>query len=161
MSFNKSIFGFTEDDALLISIREIDYRGKKLKVRIPLQKEYEKILSNIQNVADSAVEVKYQELVSMAKSSGEELTQNENGEYLSGGEALKPLAKKSLSLEANVLEHFKLLIPAEDSCDEKPFDMKKLTNQMIDEQFPKAVQYELLMKIQKSLQPNYEDAKKN
>ena len=160
MSFSASIFGFDDESKLLISVREIDYRGTKIKVRIPVKKEYEAILEKIRDIPNGAIDKKYEELVEQSKSSGEKL-EEVDGVATVDGQSVKELAKKVLSLEANIVEHFKLLIPANPGEGKNKFDMKNLTIAMIDEQFPEAVKFELVKKIQDALQPDYEAAKKN
>ena len=72
------------------------------------------------------------------------------------GRSTKELAKMTAQTEQRILEMVKLLVPEKANT-----TMDGLTYAEIDDEFPFAVQLELMKKIAEVISPGYEEARKN
>jgi hypothetical protein len=131
--------------------------GQKFKVRVPLAVELEAINKR---VADVDVEKKIEELMKPLLEKREQLESDAvvylDDDVIVDGRSTKELAKMTAQTEQRILEMVKLLVPEKANT-----TMDGLTYAEIDDEFPFAVQLELMKKIAEVISPGYEEARKN
>lgn len=139
-----------------IRTREFEMAGQKLKVRVPLASEMEAITKAV----DAAEwQEKYNEMAAGFKESGNfgetkiEITEDD---VLVDGKSIKELAQQSAQMEERITQMIRLLVPSQDG-----FDMNTITYKDIEEEFPFAVQIEVMKKIIEVIAPGYEEIRKN
>lgn len=131
--------------------------GQKFKVRVPLAVELEAINKR---VADVDVEKKTEELMKPLLEKRDQLESDAvvylEDDVIVDGRSTKELAKMTAQTEQRILEMVKLLVPEKANT-----TMDGLTYAEIDDEFPFAVQLELMKKIAEVISPGYEEARKN
>ncbi|CAB4140404.1 hypothetical protein UFOVP405_40 [uncultured Caudovirales phage] len=131
--------------------------GQKFKVRVPLAVELEAINKR---VADVDVEKKTEELMKPLLEKRDQLESDAvvylENDVIVDGRSTKELAKMTAQTEQRILEMVKLLVPEKANT-----TMDGLTYAEIDDEFPFAVQLELMKKIAEVISPGYEEARKN
>lgn len=131
--------------------------GQKFKVRVPLAVELEAINKR---VADVDVEKKIEELMKPLLEKRDQLESDAvvylEDDVIVDGRSTKELAKMTAQTEQRILEMVKLLVPEKANT-----TMDDLTYAEIDDEFPFAVQLELMKKIAEVISPGYEEARKN
>jgi hypothetical protein len=137
--------------------RTFTLNGQKFKVRVPLAVELEAINKRVAEV-DTAK--KTEELITPLREKRTEF-ESEAIQYLDDdvivdGRSTKELAKMSAQTEQRILEMVKLLLPEKTNV-----NMDDLTYEEIDQEFPFAVQLDLMKKIAEVISPGYEEARKN
>jgi hypothetical protein len=137
--------------------RTFTMAGQKFKVRVPLAIELEAINKRVSEV-DAGPKTK--ELLDPLMEKKKEL-QNDNIVYtkddvIVDGRSTRELAKMTAQTEQRILEMIKLLVPEMEGA-----SMDALTYQEINDEFPFAVQLELMKKIAEVISPGYEEARKN
>ena len=137
--------------------RTFTMAGQKFKVRVPLAIELEAINKRVSEV-DAGPKTK--ELLDPLMEKKKEL-QSDNIVYTKNdvivdGRSTRELAKMTAQTEQRILEMIKLLVPEMEGA-----SMDALTYQEINDEFPFAVQLELMKKIAEVISPGYEEARKN
>lgn len=131
--------------------------GQKFKVRVPLAVELEAINKR---VADVDIEKKTEELMKPLLEKRDQLESDAvvylEDDVIVDGRSTKELAKMTAQTEQRILEMVKLLVPEKANT-----TMDGLTYAEIDDEFPFAVQLELMKKIAEVISPGYEEARKN
>jgi len=131
--------------------------GQKFRVRVPLAIELEAINKRISEVDYLA---KTDELLKPLLEKKKEL-ESENIVYtkndvLVDGRSTRELAKMTAQTEQRILEMVKLLV-----TEIEGHSLDGLTYKEINDEFPFAVQLELMKKIAEVISPGYEEARKN
>lgn len=131
--------------------------GQKFKVRVPLSVELEAINKR---VADVDVTAKVDEMLKPLLEKREQLESETiiytDDDVIVDGRSTKELAKMTAQTEQRILEMVKLLVPEQANA-----SMDNLTYAEINDEFPFAVQLELMKKIAEVISPGYEEARKN
>ena len=131
--------------------------GQKFRVRVPLSVELEAINKR---VADVDVTAKVDEMLKPLLEKREQLESESiiytDDDVIVDGRSTKELAKMTAQTEQRILEMVKLLVPEQANA-----SMDNLTYAEINDEFPFAVQLELMKKIAEVISPGYEEARKN
>ena len=129
--------------------------GHTFKVRIPLTKEMEQIEEAITTIDDAVLQQRYEKMSSSFRSGtlidGVEITEDD---VIVEGRSTKDLVRQVIMMEQRIVQYIKLLVPVEGTFDD-------LTYQDVDDEWPMAVQLEMIAKITESIQPGYKDSRKN
>jgi hypothetical protein len=139
-----------------IRTREFEMAGQKLKVRVPLSSEMEAITKAVDA---TEWQKKYDEMAAGFKESGSfgetkiEITEDD---VLVDGKSIKELAQQSAQMEERITQMIRLLVPSQEG-----FDMNTITYKDIEDEFPFAVQIEMMKKIIEVIAPGYEETRKN
>lgn len=137
--------------------RSFTLGGQKFRVRVPLSVELEAINKR---VADVDVTDKIDEMIKPLLEKRKELESESiiytEDDVIVDGRSTKELAKMTAQTEQRILEMIKLLVPEKANV-----SMDELTYAEINDEFPFAVQLELMKKIAEVISPGYEEARKN
>lgn len=137
--------------------RSFTLGGQKFRVRVPLSVELEAINKR---VADVDVTDKIDEMIKPLLEKRKELESESiiytEDDVIVDGRSTKELAKMTAQTEQRILEMVKLLVPEKANV-----SMDGLTYAEINDEFPFAVQLELMKKIAEVISPGYEEARKN
>lgn len=137
--------------------RSFTLGGQKFRVRVPLSVELEAINKR---VADVDVTDKIDEMIKPLLEKRKELESESiiytEDDVIIDGRSTKELAKMTAQTEQRILEMVKLLVPEKANV-----SMDGLTYAEINDEFPFAVQLELMKKIAEVISPGYEEARKN
>lgn len=140
-----------------IRIREFTMAGQKLRVRVPLAAEMDAINNKVES-ADW--EHKKKEMIDPMFEKKETLESEKivftDDDVLVDGRSMNALAKATAQTEVRITEMVQLLIPAQEG-----FDMRQITYEEINSEFPFAIQLELMKKIVEVISPGYEETRKN
>lgn len=131
--------------------------GQKFKVRVPLAIELEGINKRVSEVdAESKIKELLTPLIEKKKELESENIVYTKDDVIVDGRSTRELARMTAQTEQRILEMVKLLVPEMEGA-----SMDNLTYQEINDEFPFAVQLELMKKIAEVISPGYEEARKN
>lgn len=148
--------------ALKINDKQIRTRsfilgGESFRVRVPLASEMEAINERVAEVDSTA---KFNDMMQPLLDKREELEsetiQFADDDAIVEGKSIKALAKLTAQTEQRITEMVRLLVPADDG-----FDMNAIGYAEINQEFPFAIQLELMKKIAEVISPGYEETRKN
>ena len=80
----------------------------------------------------------------------------DDGDVVIEGRSMRELAEQTARTEQRITEMVRLLVPVDPA-----FDMTQINYDDISEEFPFAIQLELVKKISEVVSPGYEEARKN
>ena len=142
-------------DTINIRTKTFDLAGHKFKVRVPLTKELEDLNKRIQEVPEDALKERYEKAISgLSKDTTTEGIEFKEDDVVIDGRSTKELIRTAIQIENRVVEFIRLLIPVDG-------DLSQITYAEIDEEWPFAIQVEMLEKIGEAIQPGYKDSRKN
>lgn len=137
--------------------RSFTLGGQKFRVRVPLAIELEAINKRVADVeATSKIEEMIKPLLEKRKELESESIIFTEDDVIVDGRSTKELGKMTAQTEQRILEMVKLLVPEKANV-----SMDGLTYAEINDEFPFAVQLELMKKIAEVISPGYEEARKN
>ena len=129
--------------------------GHTFKVRIPLTKELDEMQERIAKFDKEEYQRRFDKMTATFKESqaidGIVITEED---VVVEGRSTKELVETILQMENRMIEYIKLLIPENGTLD-------NITYQDIEDEWPMAVQLEILSKISEAIQPGYKDSRKN
>jgi hypothetical protein len=139
--------------------RSFELGGHTFKVRIPLMVESDAIYKKVSNPDEEKVEKVYQEITvplrQFENNQSEEFKFTDN-DILVDGRSMREAAKNKAITEARITEFFKLLVPEMEGV-----TLEDLTYADIEEEFPIAVQMQIVEKIGEVISPTYREARGN
>ncbi len=131
--------------------------GQNFKVRVPLTSEMEIINKRISEIdATKKIEELINPLLEKKGTLESDSIVYLDDDVLVDGKSVKDLAKMTAQTEQRILEMVKLLVPEMEGA-----NMEELTYEEINNEFPFAVQLELMKKITEVISPGYEETRKN
>lgn len=155
MSKLSSAFGKKYESAVAqIRTKTFSIGGHEFKVRIPLTAEMTALQDRISKVDDAKAKAKFESMTKELRANppiGVEITE---ADVMIEGKSTLELAKAVLMMEQRVIEYIRLLIPVSGTLDD-------ITYEEIEEEWPLAVQMEIIDKINEAIQPGYKDTRKN
>lgn len=129
--------------------------GHTFKVRIPLTKELDEMQERIVKFDKEEYQRRFDKMTSSFKDSqaieGIVITEED---VIVEGRSTKELVETILQMENRMVEYIKLLVPENGT-------LENITYQDIEDEWPMAVQLEILAKISEAIQPGYKDSRKN
>lgn len=135
--------------------KSFELAGYDFKVRVPLTKELDAMQERIEKVDQTEFQKRFDKMTSSFRDSqaieGIVVTDDD---VVVEGRSTKELVETILQVENRMVEYIKLLIPENGTLD-------NITYQDIEDEWPMAVQIEILSKISDAIQPGYKDARKN
>lgn len=155
MSKLSSAFGKKYESAVAqIRTKTFSIGGHEFKVRIPLTAEMNAMQERIAKVDEAKVKARFESMTKDLRNSeriGVDITEND---VIIDGKSTLELAKAVLMMEQRVIEYIRLLVPVSGTLDDITYDE-------IEEEWPLAVQMEIIDKINDAIQPGYKDTRKN
>lgn len=129
--------------------------GHTFKVRIPLSKELDDMQERISKFDKQEYQKRFDKMTSSFKESAaiEGIVVTDD-DVVVEGRSTKELVETILQVENRMVEYIKLLIPENGTLD-------NITYQDIEDEWPMAVQLEMLSRISDAIQPGYKDSRKN
>jgi hypothetical protein len=142
-----------------IRIRTFEFNNHTFKVKVPLTSEYEAIVESAKEADETKVKKYYDELSKNFVEQKDNLDPSlgvvfKENDIEIQGRSLQETAKNKVITENRILSMFQLLVP-----EEKDFDMKTITYEMVEELFPFSVQLEMVELIGTIISPSYKEAK--
>lgn len=137
-----------------LRVKSFELNGHTFKVKIPLNKELESMLQIIAEIPQEEIDARLKQMTSALSGEKIEGVEVKDGDVIVDGKSTKETVIAVLQMERRITQYIKLLVPETGNLDE-------LTYKEIDEEFPLAVQLELMEKINETIQPGYKDARKN
>lgn len=137
-----------------IRVKSFELGGHVFKVRIPLNKELEDMTKRIIDIPQSEINKRLEKMTHALKDENIDGVEIKDDDVIVDGKSTKETVVSVLQMERRITEYIKLLVP-------ETGDLKDLTYAEIEEEFPLAVQFELIEKINEAIQPGYKDARKN
>ena len=135
--------------------KTFELAGHTFKVRIPLSKELDDMQERISKFDKQEYQKRFDKMTSSFKEStaieGVVVTDDD---VVVEGRSTKELVETILQVENRMVEYIKLLIPDTGT-------LENITYQDIEDEWPMAVQLEILSRISESIQPGYKDSRKN
>jgi hypothetical protein len=129
--------------------------GHTFKVRIPLTKELDDMQERIVKFDKEEYQRRFDKMtVSFKESQAIEGIVITDEDVIVEGRSTKDLVETILQMENRMVEYIKLLVPDVGTLD-------NITYQDIEDEWPMAVQLEILAKISEAIQPGYKDSRKN
>lgn len=129
--------------------------GHTFKVRIPLTKELDEMQERIVKFDKEEYQRRFDKMTASFKDSqaieGIVITEED---VVVEGRSTKELVETILQMENRMVEYIKLLVPENGT-------LENITYQDIEDEWPMAVQLEILAKISEAIQPGYKDSRKN
>ena len=155
MSKLSSAFGKKYESAVAqIRTKTFSIGGHEFKVRIPLTAEMNAMQDRIAKVDEAKVKARFESMTKDLRKGervGVEITDDD---VIIDGKSTLELAKAVLMMEQRVIEYIRLLVPVSGTLDDITYDE-------IEEEWPLAVQMEIIDKINDAIQPGYKDTRKN
>ena len=155
MSKLSSAFGKKYESAVAqIRTKTFSIGGHEFKVRIPLTAEMSALQERIADVHDDKLQAKLDEMTKGLRENppvGVEVTESD---VIVEGKSTRELANAVLMMENRVIEYIRLLVPVSGTLDD-------ITYAEIEEEWPLAVQMEIVERIAEAIQPGYKDTRKN
>ena len=151
MSKLASAFG----DSDQLRIKTFELQGQSFRVRVPRTKELEDIAARCEQIDPDKFKQRYEKVIAAfdrANANGVEFTDDD---VIVEGRSTKELVQTSMKMENRIVEYVKLLVPVDNET------LDELTYEDIDDEWPFAIQLEILAKISEAIQPGYKDARKN
>lgn len=145
-------------DTNSIRTRSFEMNGQNFKVRVPLASEMEAITSRVDAVDTIGKEAEMlSPLIEKRETlEGDSFEFVEDGDVIVDGRSIRSLAQMSAQTEQRILEMIRLLVPADPA-----FDMASISYKDISDEFPFAIQMDLVKKITEVISPGYEESRKN
>lgn len=142
-------------DLLNLRTKTFELGGHTFKVRIPLSKELDDMQERIIKFDKQEYQKRFDKMTSSFKESGaiEGIVVTDD-DVVVEGRSTKELVETILQVENRMVEYIKLLIPDTGT-------LENITYQDIEDEWPMAVQLEMLSRISESIQPGYKDSRKN
>jgi hypothetical protein len=140
-------------------IRTFELGGHTFKVRIPLVAESDEIYKKVSEPNEETVEKVYQEITKSLRQFENNQTEEfkfTDDDILVDGRSMREAAKNKAITEARITEFFKLLVPEMEGV-----TLEDLTYADIEEEFPIAVQMQIVEKIGEVISPTYKEARGN
>jgi hypothetical protein len=140
-------------------IRSFELGGHTFKVRIPLIAESDAIYKKVSEPDEETVEKVYQEITKPLRQFENNQTEEfkfTDNDILVDGRSMREAAKNKAITEARITEFFKLLVPEMEGV-----TLEDLTYADIEEEFPIAVQMQIVEKIGEVISPTYREARGN
>ena len=140
-------------------IRSFELGGHTFKVRIPLVAESDAIYKKVSEPDEDTVENVYQEITKPLRQFENNQTEEfkfTDNDILVDGRSMREAAKNKAITEARITEFFKLLVPEMEGV-----TLEDLTYADIEEEFPIAVQMQIVEKIGEVISPTYREARGN
>jgi hypothetical protein len=140
-------------------IRSFELGGHTFKVRIPLVAESDAIYKKVSEPDEETVEKVYQEITKPLRQFENNQTEEfkfTDNDILVDGRSMREAAKNKAITEARITEFFKLLVPEMEGV-----TLEDLTYADIEEEFPIAVQMQIVEKIGEVISPTYREARGN
>jgi hypothetical protein len=140
-------------------IRTFELGGHTFKVRIPLVAESDAIYKKVSEPDEETVEKVYQEITKPLRQFENNQTEEfkfTDNDILVDGRSMREAAKNKAITEARITEFFKLLVPEMEGV-----TFEDLTYADIEEEFPIAVQMQIVEKIGEVISPTYREARGN
>jgi hypothetical protein len=129
--------------------------GHTFKVRIPLTKELDEMQERIAKFDKEEYQKRFDKMtISFKESKAVEGVVIADEDVIVEGRSIKELVETILQMENRMIEYIKLLVPENGSLDD-------ITYQDIEDEWPMAIQLEILGKISEAIQPGYKDSRKN
>ena len=155
MSKLSSAFGKKYESAVAqIRTKTFSIGGHEFKVRIPLTAEMNALQERIVKVDESKVKARFDSMTKELRTNtpvGVDITETD---VIIDGKSTLELSKAVLMMEQRVIEYIRLLVPVSGNLDD-------ITYEEIEEEWPLAVQMEIIDKINEAIQPGYKDTRKN
>lgn len=134
-----------------LRVKTFELGGHKFKVRIPLSKQ----MDEINERTDKIDPVKYQERFDkVVKGLEGDHVQRTDDDVIVDGRSTKNLIESAMRFENRMVEFVKLLVPDQGTLDD-------ITYEDIENEWPLAVQLEMISAIGDAIQPSFGDARKN
>lgn len=140
-------------------IRSFELGGHTFKVRIPLIAESDAIYKKVSEPDEETIEKVYQEITKPLRQFENNQTEEfkfTDNDILVDGRSMREAAKNKAITEARITEFFKLLVPEMEGV-----TLEDLTYADIEEEFPIAVQMQIVEKIGEVISPTYREARGN
>lgn len=140
-------------------IRSFELGGHTFKVRIPLVAESDEIYKKVSEPDEETIEKVYQEITKPLRQFENNQTEEfkfTDNDILVDGRSMREAAKNKAITEARITEFFKLLVPEMEGV-----TLEDLTYADIEEEFPIAVQMQIVEKIGEVISPTYREARGN
>lgn len=129
--------------------------GHAFKVRIPLTKELDEMQERISKFDKDEYQRRFDKMTaSFKESQGIEGIVVTEEDVVIEGRSTKELVETILQMENRMVEYIKLLVPENGT-------LENISYQDIEDEWPMAVQLEILAKISEAIQPGYKDSRKN
>lgn len=141
-------------DLQSLRVKTFTLGNHEFKVRVPLSKEMEDMQERIIKLDDAKVAERFENMAAPFKKEAIEGVEVKDDDVIVDGRSIMELAKNVYIMENKILEHIKLLVPANGSLDD-------ITYEEVEAEWPTQVQMEILEKISDAIQPGYKDARKN
>ena len=151
MSFSTAFGNKFNRDTL--RIRTFDFNGHTFKVKVPLTAESDAMFERLKTPDDALVDKYYAELSKDFTEASDSVQITEN-DVLIDGRSIRDTAQTKALIQARITEMFKMLVPEDTS-----FDMSTIDYSMIDEQFPFAIQMQMMELIGETVSPTYTNTK--
>ena len=120
------------------------------KVRVPSIAEIETIYNYFKNPNEDDVEKEFQNIIKELPDLEE---YKQGNDVVIEGRSMRESAKNKCVIQHRIVEYIKLLIP------ENGESLENLTYQDVEEEFPLAIQLELVDAINEAISPNYENTR--
>ena len=134
-----------------LRVKTFELGGHKFKVRIPLSKQ----MDEINERTDKIDPIKYQERFDkVVKGLEGDHVQRTDDDVIVDGRSTKNLIESAMRFENRMVEFVKLLVPDQGTLDD-------ITYEDIENEWPLAVQLEMISAIGDAIQPSFGDARKN
>jgi 6-pyruvoyl-tetrahydropterin synthase len=129
--------------------------GHTFKVRIPLTKELDDMQERIVKFDKEEYQRRFDKMTaSFNESQAIEGIVITDEDVIVEGRSTKDLVETILQMENRMVEYIKLLVPENGT-------LENITYQDIEDEWPMAVQLDILAKISEAIQPGYKDSRKN
>lgn len=141
-----------------IFTRKFELGGHTFKVRVPYVHESDAIYKRINEPNEEQIAENYKQMVEPLmvlkdQDAGFIFTDDD---VLIEGRSLKEAAKQKVQVEIKITEFIKLLVPEQEGA-----SLDDLTYEEIKDEFPMAIQMQLVEKISEAISPTYKETKGN
>ena len=138
-----------------LRVKTFELAGQIFRVRIPLTKEMTALEERVDKIDEEEAEKRYQKLIAgfdrNIETEGVVFTDDD---VLVDGRSTRDVVKVGIQFENRVVEFIKLLVPQNG-------ELTDLTYENVDEEWPLAVQIEIVGKIADAIRPGYKEERKN
>lgn len=139
---------YQENKAAILT-REFEFNGHTFKVRVPSVKDMELIYEAFKSPDEALTDEAFKQLIAGFDGIEDEKIERTKNDLIIDGRSMRETAKNKIAIQTRIVEYFKFLVPAEgESWD-------GLTYQDIEDEFPLAIQLELVDEINKVISPDY------
>ena len=138
-----------------LRVKTFELAGQIFRVRIPLTKEMTALEERVDKIDEEEAEKRYQKLiVGFDRNIETEGVVFTDDDVLVDGRSTRDVVKVGIQFENRVVEFIKLLVP-------QSGELTDLTYENVDEEWPLAVQIEIVGKIADAIRPGYKEERKN